>query len=58
MNDRISLRRAEAVKIWLIGYGIAAERIRTQGGGIDYNEPDRRKARHATTEQQGKEEQP
>lgn len=58
VNDRISLRRAEAVKIWLIGYGIAAERIRTQGGGIDYNEPDRRKARHATTEQQGKEEQP
>lgn len=58
VNDRISLRRAEAVKIWLIGHGIAAERIRTQGGGIDYNEPDRRKARCATTEQQGKEEQP
>lgn len=58
VNDRISLRRAEAVKTWLIGHGIPAERIRTRGGGIDYNEPACHKARRATTEQQGKEVHP
>lgn len=58
VNDRVSLRRAEAVKTWLIGHGIPAERIRTRGGGIDYDEPDCHKARRATTEQSRTEKQP
>jgi len=34
-NDRLSLRRAEAVKNYLIGKGIDASRLTTVGGGED-----------------------
>lgn len=57
VNNLISRRRAEAVKAWLVSQGIKAERIRTQGMGIDYDEADRSKARRAVTERQGKENQ-
>ena len=57
VNDRISRQRAEAVKAWLVRHGIKAERIRTQGKGIDRNEPDRQKARRAVTEEERKETQ-
>lgn len=53
VNARYSLRRAKAVKNWLINKGIAAERICTKGAGSDYNETDAEKARRAdTTEKQ------
>lgn len=55
VNDRISRRRAETVKRWLVSQGIEASRIRTRGMGIDYNEDDRRKARRAVTERQTEE---
>lgn len=58
VNDRISRQRAEAVKAWLIRHGIKAERIRTQGKGIDHDEPDSKKARRAVTEEAGKEARP
>jgi flagellar motor protein MotB len=32
-NDRLSVRRAESVKRWLAGHGIAAGRISTHGYG-------------------------
>lgn len=37
VNKRISLRRADAVKSWLVKQGISAERISTIGKGIDKN---------------------
>ena len=49
VNARYSLRRAEAVKNWLVNKGIAAERICTKGAGSDYNQPDAAKARRADT---------
>lgn len=53
VNARYSLRRAEAVKKWLVNKGIAAERIKTTGAGSDYNQPNAAKARRAdTTEKQ------
>lgn len=58
VNNRISQRRAEAVKTWLVSQGIKAGRIRTQGMGIDRDEADRSKARRAVTERQGKEVEP
>ena len=45
VNDRISLKRAETVKIWLVSKGIAAERITVKGNGSDFNEADAAKAR-------------
>ena len=55
VNDRISRKRAEAVKDWLMSNGIESNRIRTIGKGTDTTEPDATKARRATTEKQGKE---
>lgn len=55
VNDRISRKRAEAVKDWLVSNGIESGRIRTTGKGTDTSEPDAAKARRATTEKQGKE---
>ncbi len=45
VNDRISLKRAETVKNWLVSKGIAAERITVKGNGSDFNEVDAAKAR-------------
>ncbi len=45
VNERISLKRAETVKNWLVGNGIAAERITVKGNGSDFNKPDAAKAR-------------
>lgn len=56
VNDRISCRRAEAVKAWLVRHGIKGERIHTQGKGIDRKETDAEKARRAEIEEKGKEE--
>ncbi len=50
VNDRISKRRAEIVKSWLVEHGIDGDRIETAGMGSDYNEPDAAKARRADTE--------
>ncbi len=47
VNDRISLKRAETVKNWLVSNGIAAERITIKGNGSDFNEADAAKARRA-----------
>ncbi len=47
VNDRISLKRAETVKNWLVSKGIAAERITVKGNGSDFNEADAAKARRA-----------
>ncbi len=47
VNDRISLKRAETVKNWLVSNGIAAERITVKGNGSDFNEADAAKARRA-----------
>lgn len=57
VNDRISQRRAEAVKAWLVSHGIEVSRIRTQGMGIDRDEADHSKARRAVTEKEVKENQ-
>lgn len=56
VNDRISLRRAEAVKAWLVSHGIDAERITTVGMGSDFEEPDAAKARRVVTMEQKTEE--
>lgn len=45
VNKRISLRRAVAVRAWLVDQGIDASRMEVQGMGIDHNEPDASKAR-------------
>lgn len=55
VNDRISRKRAEAVKDWLVSNSINGSRIRTVGKGTDTAEPNAAKARRATTEKQGKE---
>lgn len=47
VNRRVSLRRAESVKTWLVGQGIDATRIQTQGMGVDYGENTTSKARRA-----------
>lgn len=47
VNRRVSLRRAESVKTWLVGQGIDATRLQTQGMGIDYEEHTASKARRA-----------
>lgn len=54
VNDRISKQRAEAVKVWLINNGIAADRIVTAGGGIDHNAADADKARRVETRKEDK----
>ncbi len=45
VNKRVSLRRAKAVRAWLVGKGIDASRMEVQGMGTDHNEPDASKAR-------------
>ena len=47
VNERYSIRRAEAVKQWLESRGIAAGRITAVGRGSDMNEKDADKARRA-----------
>ena len=47
VNERYSIRRAEAVKLWLESRGIAAGRITAVGRGSDVNEKDAEKARRA-----------
>ncbi len=47
VNDRISHKRAEAVKRWLTKNGIAVDRITVKGNGSDFNETDASKARRA-----------
>ena len=47
VNERYSIRRAEAVKQWLESRGIAAGRITAVGCGSDVNEKDADKARRA-----------
>lgn len=58
VNARYSLRRAEALKTWLVGNGIDSLRITTRGAGTDYSETDAARARRAHTTHHGKEEQP
>ena len=48
-NQRVSLRRAEAVKRLLVSLGIDAGRIDTDGKGTDYGQPDAAKARRVET---------
>lgn len=58
VNKRISLRRAEAVKVWLVSQGIDAMRIEVLGMGIDYDEPNAANARRVdVTDIEGKEAQ-
>lgn len=57
VNERISLRRAEAVKVWLVNNGIAADRITVRGNGSDFNESDAARARRVDSNENGKEEQ-
>ena len=45
VNKRISLRRAEAVKAWLVSQGIDASRMEVLGMGIDRDEPNATDAR-------------
>ena len=50
VNKRVSLQRAEAVKRILVDERrISADRIETVGGGINYDAPNRKEARNATT---------
>lgn len=48
-NKRVSLQRAETVKRVLGQSGISADRIEAMGGGINYDAPNRKEARNATT---------
>ena len=48
-NKRVSLQRAETVKRVLGQSGISADRIEAVGGGINYDAPNRKEARNATT---------
>ena len=50
VNKRISLRRAEAVKTWLVKHGIVAQRISTVGNGSDHDATDNTKARRVMIE--------
>ena len=50
VNERVSLRRAEALKAWLVDNGIDASRIRTVGGGSDTQAPSAREARRVETD--------
>ena len=52
VNDRISLRRADALKAWLVAQGIEAVRIRTMGQGSDTQAPSAKEARRVNTEKQ------
>jgi outer membrane protein OmpA-like peptidoglycan-associated protein len=36
LNDRLSQRRADAVKLWLVNRGIAEARVKAVGYGLDY----------------------
>lgn len=45
VNERVSLRRAEALKAWLVDNGVDASRIRTVGRGSDTQAPSAREAR-------------
>ncbi len=47
VNARISQKRAEAVKSWLVSKGISASRITVKGNGSDFRETDDSKARRA-----------
>ena len=59
VNKRISLRRAEVVKAWLVGQGIDPSRMNIYGMGIESNEPDASKARRVVVaEKERKEVQP
>ena len=48
-NQRVSLRRAEAVKRLLVSLGIDAERIEVDGKGTDHTQPEAAKARRVET---------
>ena len=50
VNERVSLRRAEALKAWLVDNGIDASRIRTVGRGSDTQAPSAREARRVETD--------
>lgn len=50
VNGRVSLRRAEALKAWLVDNGIDASRIRTVGRGSDTQAPSAREARRVETD--------
>ena len=45
VNQRVSLRRAEAVKRLLVSLGVQAWRIETDGKGTDHTQPEAAKAR-------------
>ena len=47
MNERLSLRRARTVRNYLVGKGVAADRIRFEGRGIDMLAASDDKARRA-----------
>ena len=50
VNGRVSLRRAEALKAWLVAQGIGASRIRTVGRGSDTQAPSAKEARRVVTD--------
>ena len=50
VNGRVSLRRAEALKAWLVAQGIEASRIRTVGRGSDTQAPSAKEARRVVTD--------
>ena len=50
VNERVSLRRAEALKAWLVDNGIDASRIRAVGRGSDTQAPSAREARRVETD--------
>lgn len=56
VNERYSLRRAEAVKNWLVEQGIEASRIQAVGKGSDHHAADANAARRVETKEQEKEE--
>lgn len=51
VNARISLRRAQAVKSWLVNHGIDANRISTVGSGRDLDSQNAVSARRVVTHQ-------
>lgn len=50
VNERVSLRRAEALKAWLVDNGIDASRIRAVGRGSDTQAPSAKEARRVETD--------